>query len=137
MRTPSTRRNRVRFAHITGADAPFAHPTVRRHQRVRYLSPGHLMSEFAACTVQAPGECCSAAARTATLPRLRSAQSQDVAWAEAGPCAHVLDWPLQTMDMVDGTIHTGAESERAWCRAPPRVCMCMCVCVYVCVCVCV
>jgi len=123
MRTPSAKRNRVRFAHITGVDARFAHPTVRRHERVRYLSPGRFMSEFLACTAQDQRQCQSAELRTQSLASLRRADWQDVRWVEGsqGPCTHVLDWPMQTVDMVDGSIYAGVESEREWCNVYSRL----------------
>jgi hypothetical protein len=95
-RGPSWRRNRERFAHITGP-FPFAHPTVRNAYRLRGVRAASFVSDTLACVAADSGDCHNKQYLSDTLERILSKEEWHVVqYVTNRPdleCDRVLDWP--------------------------------------------
>jgi hypothetical protein len=95
-RGPSWRRNRERFAHITGS-FQFAHPTIRNAYRLRGVRAASFVSDTIACVAADSGDCHSKQYLSDTLERMLSKEEWHVVqYVTNRPdleCDRVLDWP--------------------------------------------
>ena len=117
---PSAMRNKVRFAHLT-ATSQYAHPTVSGTRTMSFLSAGRFVSEFWGCT--AANHTMRSDHLSDTLSKLRSAHDwHTVQWDAGGDsvCAEVLDWPMQSVNLVDGDTHT-VPADKPFCNVYSRL----------------
>jgi hypothetical protein len=95
-RGPAWRRNKERFAHITGS-FHFAHPTVRNAYRLRGLRGASFVSDTIACVAADRENCHGAEYLHDTLDRILSNEEwhrvQYVSRRTDLTCDRVLDWP--------------------------------------------
>ena len=106
LRSPSWRRNEIRFHHITNPSTR-AHPTVQSVYKVSDLQPAWFMSEIHLCT--APNtdrmSCRSQTNLQKTLSWLRTRNMWKIVELVDGRyphCDRVLDWPHLSFRLYDG-----------------------------------
>ena len=107
-RVPNRERNRVRFAHISGA-SHFAHPTVQSVSTLAHLRPARYKADHLMCA-ETRADCSGGLADVVEKLKTRAWALVDVT-PDNETCTQVLDWPQQTFRLRDQTAATQRAEE--------------------------